>query len=278
MAEPMPNNNNDRPRIAIGFFGITRSLKWTLPSIQKNIIAPARELGETRLFAHFYQQGHISNPRTGEDQPLDPNEYQLLGCDEVELEKPESCLAQANYEWILSHGDAFHDDGKSLANLIHQLHSLQHVGRMIDRWSPEVVVMARPDLIYHDSMHAEIFKQLNRSKNYISIPNWQWYGGYNDRFCIGSQFSCQAYTNRFNLIRPYLEKADGPLPAERFLKFCLNQHGIIATPMRITASRIRSNGEVVKENFKPISIGKYLKRTIESTFNYLKIFAKSFAW
>ena len=31
--------NSDKtlsPRIAIGFFGITRSLKWTLPSIQKN--------------------------------------------------------------------------------------------------------------------------------------------------------------------------------------------------------------------------------------------------
>jgi len=28
-----------RPRIAIGFFGLARSLKWTLPSIKENIIA-----------------------------------------------------------------------------------------------------------------------------------------------------------------------------------------------------------------------------------------------
>ena len=182
----MTGNSNKalRPRIAIGFFGITRSLKWTLPSIQKNIIEQARALGDTRLFAHFYQQDHINNPRTGEDQSLDTNEYQLLECDEVELEKPGTCLATANFEWILSHGDAFYDEGKSLANLIHQLHSLQQVGRMIEAWKPDVTILARPDLTYHDSFASVIDKQLKSSPTKITIPDWQWYGGYNDRFAI----------------------------------------------------------------------------------------------
>jgi hypothetical protein len=276
MAAPMANNDNNsvRPRIAIGFFGITRSLKWTLPSIQKNIIEPARALGETRLFAHLYQQDHIHNPRTGEDQSLDPNEYQLLGCNEVELEKPGNCLTEANYEWVLAHGDAFFDEGKSLANLIHQLRSLQQVGRMIDQWEPDVVILARPDLLYHDSLYEEIAKQIQQSKIFISIPNWQWFGGVNDRFAIGSRESCRAYTKRFEYIHPYIEKTGGPLPAERFLRFCLNQQGIIPRPMPITASRIRSNGRVVEEDFSPISTGKYLKRTIESIFSYLRKLAK----
>jgi hypothetical protein len=267
----MTENSNKalRPRIAIGFFGITRSLKWTLPSIQKNIIAPARELGETRLFAHFYQQEHINNPRTGENQSLDPNEYQLLECDEVELEKPGNCLARANYDWILSHGDAFKDGGKSLSNLIHQLHSLQEVGRMIDKWEPDVVIMARPDLMYHDCLYVEITKQINRPKSYLSIPNWQWYGGLNDRFAIGSRESCHAYSERFDLIKSYLEKTGGPLPAERFLRYCLNQQGMIARPMSATASRVRSNGQTQKEIFLPISAGKYLKRSIESRLYFI---------
>jgi len=272
----MTENSNKalRPRIAIGFFGITRSLKWTLPSIQENIIMPARALGETRLFAHFFQQEHINNPRTGEDQSLDTNEYQLLECDEVELEKPGICLATANYEWVLSHGDAFYDEGKSLANLIHQLRSLQQVGRMIDQWTPDVVILARPDLMYHDSLYGEIAMQINRPKMYISIPNWQWFGGVNDRFAIGSRESCLAYSKRFDFIHPYLEKTGGPLPAERFLRFCLKQQGIIIRPMRVTASRVRSNGNPVEEDFSPISVGKYLKRTIESVYSYLRILAK----
>jgi hypothetical protein len=269
------NNNKKRPRIAIGFFGITRSLKWTLPSIQENIIEPARQLGEVRLFAHLFQQDRIENPRSGEDNAVDPDEYQLLNCDEIQLEAPGACLSAASYEWILSHGDAFKDGGKSLANLIHQLHSLKQVGRMIDKWEPDLVILARPDLMYHDSLYDEITKQTNRSNSYISIPNWQWYGGLNDRFAVGSRESCLAYTRRLDFIRTYLKKTGGPLPAERFLRHCLNQQGVIARPMSIRASRVRSSGEVVEEDFSPISFKKYLKRTIESIVNYLRWLIKS---
>ena len=257
-----------KPRIAIGFFGVTRSLKRTLPSIQENIIQPARQLGEVRLFAHLYQQTHISNPRSGENDPLDPEEYRLLECDEVRLEQPGHCLEQARYEWILSHGDAFHDEGKSLANLIHQLHSLQVLGQMIDAWQPDVVVLARPDLMYHDSLSKVISDQLNRADKFISVPNWQWFGGVNDRLAIGSRRSCRAFANRIDLIPNYLSKYNHkrPLPAERFLRFALNEQGIIPVAINVHASRVRANGMVVEENFFPISLSKKIRRRIESYF------------
>ncbi len=105
MAELMANNDKKsvQPRIAIGFFGITRSLKWTLSSIQKNIIEPAHNLGDVRLYAHLYQQEYVLNPRSGEDHPMDPHEHQLLECDEIKLEKPGTCLAAVNYEWVRSY-------------------------------------------------------------------------------------------------------------------------------------------------------------------------------
>jgi hypothetical protein len=257
------NNNKKRPRIAIGFFGITRSLKWTLPSIQKNIIEPARKLGEVRLFAHLYQQNRIENPRSGENNSVDPDEYQLLNCDEVQLEAPGACLSAANYEWILSHGDAFKDGGKSLSNLIHQLHSLQEVGRMMDSWKPDLFVLARPDLMYYDDFSEVITKQLNSPSNSISIPNWQWYGGYNDRFSVCGPDAGHAYTNRIDLIPEYLKKTGGPLPAERFLRFNLHKKKIVLNFCTITASRIRVNGVIVKENFSEPSFSKLLKRFIQ---------------
>ena len=253
-----------RPRIAIGFFGLARSLKWTLPSIKENIIAPAKQLGEVRLFAHLYKQTHITNPRSGEDDPLDPEEYRLLECDEVKLEEPGKCLDEARYEWILSHGDAFHDGGKSLANLIHQLHSLQSVGQMIDEWRPDIAILARPDLQYHDNLNNILREQLGRKECYISVPDWQWYGGINDRLAVGSLYACRAYANRIALIPAYLTKTGGPLPAERFLRFSLNTQGIIPKGVRVKASRVRANGHVEEENFTPISISKRLRRLIES--------------
>lgn len=264
-------DSSRRPKIAIGFFGVTRSLKWTLPSIRENIIAPANQLGDVRLFAHFYQQTHITNPRSGEDDPLDPEEYRLLECDEVQLEEPGHCLDEARYEWILSHGDAFHDGGKSLANLIHQLHSLQMVGRMITAWQPDVVVLARPDLRYHDNLGQAMRQQCSRSARYLSVPDWQWYGGVNDRLAIGSAHACQAYANRIDLIPAYLRKTGGPLPAERFLRFSLNRHGLIPIATHMTASRVRAAGRSELENFKPISTGKRLRRYVESlVFSFLK--------
>ena len=252
-----------KPRIAIGFFGVTRSLKWTLPSIRENIIEPARQLGEVRLFAHLYQQTHITNPRSGEDNPLDPEEYRLLECDEVTLEAPGQCLQEAQYDWILSHGDAFHDNGKSLANLIHQLHSLQVVGRMIDAWKPDVVILARPDLKYHDSLGEAVAKHLQLPADALSLPNWQWYGGYNDRMAICGTSASSVYTNRLNVIPRYLEKTGGPLPAERFLKFCLHDKGILPEEISIRASRVRANGKIVDENFAIASMGKRLRRLLD---------------
>ena len=264
----MANNDNQpvRPRIAIGFFGITRSLKWTLPSIQKNIIAPARELGEVRLFAHLYQQEHINNPRSGEHQSLDPNEYQLLNCDEVKLEQPGNCLITENYEWILSHGDAFHDEGKSLANLIHMLHSLQQVGRMMTAWKPDILVLARPDLTYQNDFSQVLIDQLKSPSNSLTLPNWQWFGGYNDRFAVCGPAAGYAYTNRKDLIKDYLKRTGGPLPAERFLRFNLHKGNISVKTCSLRASRTRANGIAVEEDFTAAALGKYIKRALTKYF------------
>ena len=258
------------PRIAIGFFGLARSLTWTLPSIQQHVLEPAEQLGETRLFAHLYQQTHISNPRSGENNVLDPDEYKRLNCDEVLLEAPGECLKDADYEWILSQGDAFDDGGKSLSNLIHQLHSLDRLGDMIERWSPDIVVLIRPDLQYHDSLGPLIKKHIHLSPEAISVPDWQWYGGVNDRFAICGSEAYKAYAHRIRLIPSYLKKTGGPLPAERFLRFCLNQHGLCPEAVHVRASRIRANGQKVDENFQVISKSKLIRRALESRVYRIK--------
>jgi hypothetical protein len=43
-------------KIAICIFRITRSLTFTIQNIVENVITPARELGEVKIFLHFFDQ------------------------------------------------------------------------------------------------------------------------------------------------------------------------------------------------------------------------------
>ena len=52
-------------KVAVGFFGITRSLKFTLNSILKNVIRPLEELGyDYKIFLHTYELNNYKNIRT----------------------------------------------------------------------------------------------------------------------------------------------------------------------------------------------------------------------
>ena len=139
-------------RIGVCFFGITRSLRFTIPSIQENLLAPAREFGDVVSYAHFFDQRNICNPRTGEFGALDVEEHKLLPIDRLVLEEPDICLQTWRFDDLRTHGDAWNDNFISLRNLVHQLHSLNEVTKMAVSDGVDLVIFARPDLQYHDSL------------------------------------------------------------------------------------------------------------------------------
>lgn len=106
------------PKIAICFFGITRSLKFTISSIEKNILKPAHALGEVRVFCHFFVQTEIDNPRSGEKGLLRQDEHTLLNPSWLELEEPDQCLAMHGFAELKTWGDSWGDDFRSLRNLV----------------------------------------------------------------------------------------------------------------------------------------------------------------
>ena len=67
-------------RVAVCFFGLTRSLNHTIDSIQQNLIGPIVEKGwEVDVFIHTYNDvRHLTNTRTGEDTDLDTEQWHLL--------------------------------------------------------------------------------------------------------------------------------------------------------------------------------------------------------
>ena len=76
-------------KIALCFWGLTRSLKYTIDSIKKNILQPLDDGNiEYKIFVHSFSFNSIyNNPRAEERNiTLDFDEYILLNPDFVEIE------------------------------------------------------------------------------------------------------------------------------------------------------------------------------------------------
>lgn len=242
------------PRIAVCFFGITRSLSHTLPSIEANMLGPAQATGcHVRRHAHFFDQAQIDNPRTGESGVLVQGEHDLLNLDQVTLEAPGDCLTQWDFEGLKSFGDFWGTDFTSLRNLVHQLHSLNRVTGAALADGADIVIFARPDLEYHDSLAKPLraaVRAAQAGQTGVWLPWWQAWFGRNDRFaiCVG-QATIKAYGTRVTRMRDFCEQGPRPMHAEAFLSFVLEDAGVQVHPIGQRASRIRAGGQRADEEF-----------------------------
>jgi hypothetical protein len=237
-------------RIAFVFFGITRSLRLTLPSITRHLIEPARTLSaDVGLFGHFFTQTSIQNARSKETGDLDPEEYKLLNLDGVELEAPDACLDLYPIEAMKARGDIWRDDFASFRNLVHQLHSLKRATLLAESWGPDITVFARPDLIYHDSAAEHLDMLARAHRQFVLVPDWSQWFGHNDRFALvkGAE-GIAAYGKRADRMGEYCARGKR-LHSERFLKYALGDLRVRTIHLR--ASRVRSGGLQVLEDFTP---------------------------
>jgi hypothetical protein len=237
-------------RVAVVFFGITRALRLTLPAIAANVVGPAREVArEVRTYGHFFTQTAINNVRSGEVGELDPEEYRLLNLDAVETEEPGACLNLYPMAEMQAKGDIWRDDFASFRNMVHQLHSLRRATLLAEPFQPHIVIFARPDLLYHDSLaeHLDFLARAHRS--FVLVPDWSQWFGHNDRFAIAKgDTGIAAYGRRAERMGEYCARGKR-LHAERFLKFALGNERV--RPVHLRASRVRSNGLQVLEDFTP---------------------------
>lgn len=110
------------------------------------------------------------------------------------------------------------------------------------------MIFLRPDLLYHSYFRPPVELAANLSKDRIFLPNWQSYGGYNDRFAICCDANYVTYGSRASLINSYIDLGK-PLYSELFLHFALKERRINIDVLRVTASRVRADGRVEAELF-----------------------------
>jgi hypothetical protein len=236
-------------RIALAFFGLPRCSAIAFPSIAQNLVAPLAAAGELRVFCHLWRQPWIFNPRSRENHPQPEENYApFLGFDTVVEPRPER--PSALFRRLRAFGDAWQDGFHSLANLVLQLQSLADVSRRVAAAAPDVVVFARPDLLYHEPVDGHDLMRTLQRPDEIALPQWECWGGYNDRFAITAPRLARVYGERLAGALAYCEATGQPLHAETFLRATLHAAGACVRPIGLRASRVRVDGRLEAEDFE----------------------------
>lgn len=236
-------------KVAVAFFGIPRNSEICFPSIQKHVLAQIPQGTDVRCFYHLYKIDTVLNRRSGEDGSLVASNYDPFMDMTGSLEQDTGVLERWDFERIKALGDTWGDEHASVRNLLLQLHSLHTVTGMVETFEPDFVIFVRPDIKYHTSFPSYVFNHSDPRRLNVYIPNWQWWGGLNDRFAICGRDVYHAYGRRIERIFEFSSATGRKLHSERLLKFSLQQADAKICLLATTGSRVRINGDYAEEDF-----------------------------
>ena len=240
------HNYIKKVHVAICFFGLTRSLKLTMPSIQKYLFDPLFNHGiKYDTYLHTYKMKEpYSNPRAGEKNIiLDANEYKLL---EPNFHMVEDKFVVSNYlglEKYRKKGNPWDENSEktndytTLDNHILYLWSQKQLTDMVKKNGRYThMIFCRPDVLYQTPLDISWF-----SSNKVLFPNFGIYSGINDRFAIGQSEQMMVYGSRFLHALAYSKK--NPLASEKFLFDTLKKNKIETEQIDFQFVRVRANAE-----------------------------------
>jgi hypothetical protein len=255
-------------RCFIGFFGLTRSLSHTARAFRTGFYEPLEHADIPTLRAgHFNLPETITNPRSGElNIKPDRAESALLDLDICWVEPQIRATIITELEVARAFPDAFCDQYRSLANLCHQLHSLERLWSLLELLGvtdDDIVLLLRPDLLYLDMLDPAIhLAPLINGTADVIVPGWQSWGGLNDRFAFCTGRSAKVYATR---IRLFIDAclAMGGMHAESFLRFVMQRHGLRVASTALRAVRVRANGRIADNDISMINTAVEVAATPE---------------
>jgi hypothetical protein len=235
-------------KIALAFFGITRSLKYTIKSINENILEPMKISGITYdIFIHTYNLKKYINYRTGENtNNIDNEEYKLLNPNFIHIDNQDEIKLKINMSLYRTHKDPWDTQYNSVDNFILAQYSKLKLTQMIEETKNnyKYILFMRPDCLYLDKFRTEWFDLIN--DNSIVIPNFHLYGiaNFNDRFCITNLKTYKLYGEVFTQLLELSKKV--PLHSEKIIGNIIITNKIKITHVKFNFQRIRFNGQIDK--------------------------------
>jgi len=233
-------------KIAFCFWGLTRSLKYNMKSIQQNIFDVLTANGDTYdIFIHTYAvRRPYSNPRAKEiDIKLDNNEYMRLNPTKYKVEDLKIVDHKIGFDQYKTKGNPFKSKSEqTFRNQIRAMWSLKQVTSMWKEGDYSAVVYLRPDMRYPCPIRPEWLKV----KDAILIPDFHRHTengdkekAVGDRFAIGPPHIMKLYGNRFDEALEYSKIKQ--LHSETFLEDMLSKHKIKIELINYGFVRVRAN-------------------------------------
>lgn len=230
-------------RVALAFWGITRSLKYTIDSIKEYIFKPLQmENIEYKIFVHTYRMNEMyTNVRAKEKSiRLDNEEYKLLKPDFFIMDDQMDIQCKLELEKYRTKGDPWRNQYSSLNNFILAMYSKKKVTELISQSSIDFdyVIYLRPDVRYHSYLYSGLITKANEKS--ICIPNFQLYCNFNDRFAICFWTNYKLLGNIFDVLYEYSLVTQ--LHSETIHAKKMKRDGIHIENIPFYFKRIRANG------------------------------------
>lgn len=240
-------------KVALSFFGITRSLKYTINSIEKQILNILKEQGiEFDIFLHTYKfKNNYKNNRTRENvkqEDVDNEEYKLLNPAYKQIDVQEDVMEQLNLKQYRSKPDPWNSNYNSVDNYILARYSQKQLVNLIENSNNhyDYVIFIRPDCLYNEKFNTNFFEKVGDKK--ICLPDFHMYGPHrvNDRFSICNMNNYKIYGLIFDSLLEISKKH--PLHSETILGCVLKQNNIQVARIKFRFQRMRCDGKVEKND------------------------------
>ena len=246
---PPPSDGLKDKKVAIIFFGLTRSLGRTVDSIKNNLFEPLRENGMSYdIFVHTYKifgeyqniwaREHTSN-YINEDVNTLLNPKYFIWDDQKKVER--SINFNEYYKklgnWTFG-GSAPPGLIKYLIkNMCLALYSKKKIIEIFDKnkGDYDYAIIIRPDLRLDNKLDIRYLNVLNR--NNIIVPRKEWWWGCNDRICIGKPETISYCGKLFDGLKSYSERKS--IISERYFLDKLREKSILPIGLNIEYTALR---------------------------------------
>lgn len=233
-------------KVALLFFGLTKSLTKTIDSIRQNLITPLTEnsidydifIHSNKIFGEYHNMW--SNEHT--DNYINEDIETLLKPKYFIWDNQEEIINSINFDEYYTNlgnwtGMTKEKTRYLIKNMCLALYSKKQITLLFENHKDEYdyAIIVRPDTNFVEAINTDYFNDLN--ENNIIIPEKDSCTGCNDRFCIGLPNVILKYGKLFDELKEYSEKKS--IISERYLLDKLNEKNINIVKKNIEIKLVR---------------------------------------
>lgn len=235
-------------KVALAFWGLTRSLKYTIKSIKENILEELKKNNiEYHIYVHTYSTSKpYNNDRAKEKNiKLNNNEYKLLDPYFSFVDSQDNIRKNLKLHQYRTHPDPWKTNYNTLDNFILAMFSKLKVTLFIERHGVyDYIIFLRPDVKYLNKFNINYFNLVD--DNTVCIPDFHLFANFNDRFFLSNYKNGLLYGKLFNELLKYSKshKAHSETFNNHFIRN-VNKLNVKLIPFHF--NRVRADGREQKD-------------------------------